>query len=389
MIRKITICVMVLMAMVSTFVFMAPEKETDAAIPSVSAATQAELQAKQKQLAKEQSAIKSKLSSIRKNKASAQEEVDEINKLVANLESQISALNENIDSINDEIAAVEADIKEKEDLIDENYDKFKNRLRAMYMTGDMSGGLEVLLSSEGFDDFLSRMYYVEVMSEHDKAIIDSLTADKEGYVDKKKEIEVKKAEVDAQKTELAVKKTELNEEKKIAEELLAEIAKEQKNLENQQRAVDAKMETAKAQLDQLIGNYVKKDVGSKYVGGSFKWPAPGYGKITSPYGMRWGKLHKGIDIGSPMGAKIIASNTGTVVTSSYNAGGYGNYVIINHGGGYMTVYAHLSKRHVSVGQYVTKGATIGLCGSTGHSTGPHLHFEIRVNGTAVNPRNYV
>lgn len=104
--------------------------------------------------------------------------------------------------------------------------------------------------------------------------------------------------------------------------------------------------------------------------------------------MRWGKLHKGIDIGAPTGAKIIASNEGKITTSAFNSS-YGNYVIVNHGGGYMTVYAHMSKRLVSVGQYVAKGQTIGLVGSTGHSTGPHLHFEIRVNGTAVNPKKYV
>lgn len=387
MIKKIMISVILALSVITACIYLAPSSSSGTL--TVSAATQSELEAKQRKLEKEQANIKSKLSSIRSSAASAQEEVDAINKLVANLESQIETLNAKIDTMNEEIGAIEDEIQKKEDEIDANYDKFKSRLRAMYMTGDYSGGLEVLLSTDDFEDLLSRMYYVEKMADHDQAIIDSLTADKAGYIDKKAAVEVKRVQLDKEKAELAAKKTELDEEKAIAQKLLDEIAAQQKALEEQQRKIDSQMVTAKAQLDALISSATKKDVGSKYVGGGFKWPTPGYGTITSPYGMRWGKLHKGIDIGAPTGAKIIASNEGKIVTSAYNAGGYGHYVIINHGGGYMTVYAHMSKRLVSKGQYVGKGQTIGKVGSTGHSTGPHLHFEIRVNGKAVNPRKYV
>ncbi len=387
MTKKIMAGLIVILSLMSFCIFLAPE-ENPAGTVSVKAATQAELEKKQKDLEKQQADIKSRLSTIRERAASAQEELDTINGLIENLQAQVDTLNASIEATEAEIAALEAEIAEREQQIDENYDNFKARLRAMYMSGDLTGGLEVLLSTESYDDLLTRMYYIEKMSEHDQAIIDAITVDKATFEDKMVTVEAKRSALDEQRVTLNAKKTELDEEKAAAEKLLKEIEADQKALEEEQKKIDEKMTVAKAQLDALIAAETKKDVGSSYVGGGFKWPAPGYGHITSPYGMRWGKLHKGIDIGSPMGAKIVASNQGKITTSAYNSS-YGNYVIINHGGGYMTVYAHLSKRLVSVGQYVAKGQTIGLCGSTGHSTGPHLHFEIRVNGTAVNPKKYV
>ncbi len=377
----------VILTLMSFCIFLVPDEPGSGPAP-VEAATQAELERKQKDLEKQQADIKSRLSTIRERAASAQEELDTINALIANLESQVDTLNASIEATEAEIAELEAEIAKREELIDANYDNFKQRLRMMYMSGDLTGGLEVLLSTESYDDLLTRMYYIEKMADHDQAIIDAIALDKATFEDKRATLEAKRAALDEQRVTLNAKKTELDEEKANAEKLLKEIEADQKALEEEQKKIDEKMTVARAQLDALIAAESKKDVGSKYVGGGFKWPAPGYGHITSPYGMRWGKLHKGIDIGAPTGAKIVASNEGKITTSAYNSS-YGNYVIINHGGGYMTVYAHLSKRLVSVGQYVAKGQTIGLCGSTGHSTGPHLHFEIRVNGTAVNPKKYV
>lgn len=377
----------VVLSLMSFCIFLAPDKSESGAV-NVEAATQAELEQKQKNLEKQQADIKSRLSTIRERAASAQEELDTINSLIDNLESQVETLNASIEATEAEIAELEAEIELREEEIDQNYDSFKQRLRAIYMSGDLTGGLEVLLSTDSYDDLLIRMYYIEKTSEYTQEIIDAITIDKATYEDKMVSVEAKRVALDEQRVTLNAKKTELDEEKAAAEALLAEIEEDQKALEEEQKKIDEQMVVAKAQLDALIAAETKKDVGSSYVGGGFKWPAPGYGNITSPYGMRWGKLHKGIDIGAPTGAKIIASNEGKITTSAYNSS-YGNYVIINHGGGYMTVYAHLSKRLVSVGQYVAKGQTIGLCGSTGHSTGPHLHFEIRVNGTAVNPQKYV
>lgn len=385
--KKIMAGLIAVLTIMSSCVFLAPEKNP-AGVMSVEAATQDELLAKQKNLEKQQASLKSQLSTVRDKAASAQEELNAINKLVENLESQVDTLNATIEATEAEIANIESEIQQREDKIDENYDTFKARLRAMYMSGDVTGGIEVLLSTDSYDDLLTRMYYIEKMAEHDQSIIDAITEDKATFENKKIQVVAKKTSLDSQKATLNAKKTELDEEKAAAQKIVKQIQEEQKALEEEQKKIDKMMDSAKAQLDALIRAETKKDVGSSYVGGGFKWPTPGYGTITSPYGMRWGKLHKGIDIGAPTGATIVASNQGKVVTSAYQSS-YGNYVIINHGGGYMTVYAHMSKRLASVGQYVAKGQTIGKVGSTGHSTGPHLHFEIRVNGTAVNPRKYV
>ena len=364
---------------------------------SASAATASELQNKQAQLESQQKTISSKLSALKKSKAAAQEQLDLVNELVENLQTQIATVNNQIETANAEIAGIEAEIAQKDQEIEASKEKFKNRMRAIYMSGDMTGGLEVILCSDGIQEFMSNMVYLEAMAEYDQGLIDELTSDKAGYQDKKAVVEAHKKEIDAQKAALAEKKTELDAQQKEAEELMKQIQADEAAYKAKQAEIDLQMAQARAQLDALISQNTSNSKSTAYYGGSFGWPTPGYKRITSPYGNRTytyqGKkvssFHKGIDIGAPTGAKIIASNGGKVVTSSYNANGYGNYVIIDHGGGKMTVYGHMSKRGVSVGQSVTKAQQIGLVGSTGRSTGPHLHFEIHINGTAANPMNYL
>lgn len=364
---------------------------------TASAATATELKNKQAQLESQQKTISSKLTALKKSKAAAQEQLDLVNELVENLQTQIETVNNQIETANAEIAGIEEEIAHKDAEIEASKEKFKERMKAIYMSGDMTGGLEVMLCSNGIQEFISNIVYLETMAEYDQGLIDELTSDKEGYQDKKALIEQQKKEIDAQKAELAEKKTELDEQQKEAEELMKQIQADEAAYKAKQAQIDQEMADARAALDALVSKNTASSQSTTYYGGSFGWPTPGYKRITSPFGPRTytyqGKKvssnHKGIDIGAPMGAKIVASNGGKVVTSAYNANGYGNYVIIDHGGGKMTVYGHMSKRGVSVGQSVTKGQQIGLVGSTGRSTGPHLHFEIRINGTAVNPLNYL
>lgn len=390
MCKKVIVSFLSILLILTTLVYVTPNG-SNAGVMVASAATEAELRAKQASLEKEQATLKSKISALKSSQADAQAQVDEINKLIENLSTQIDTLNSQIAVQNEEIAGIEAEISAKQRNIDESYEKFKQRVRSMYISGDLSGGLELLLCSDDFQDFLSRMTYVEAMAQHDQEIIDALTEDRNGFQAQKAQIEQKKAEIESQKSVLSQKKAELDEQKAEADALLAQIAADKAALQVEQAKIDKEMASARAQLDAIIRNATANDAGSSYVGGAWRWPAPGYTRITSKFGYRaWSNsYHKGIDIGAPTGAAIVASNAGTVVTSSYDANGYGNYVIINHGGGYMTVYGHLSRKSVSVGQNVSRGQTIGLCGSTGRSTGPHLHFEIRVNGTAKNPLNYL
>ena len=392
---KVIFCVILLLSAMALAVELAPA-DTQVGF-TAAAATKAELQKKQAQLETQQKNIANKLKALKKSKAAAQDQLDLVNELVENLQTQINTVNNQIAAANAEIKEIEEEIALKDKEIDYSKEKFKERMRAIYISGDMTGGLEVILCSNGIQEFISNTVYLEAMGKYDQGLIDELVNDRQGYQEKKAQVEAHKKEIDAQKAELAKKKTELDAQQKEAEELMKQIKADEEAYKKKQAENDLQMAKARAQLDALISKNNANSQNTEYYGGSFGWPTPGYKRITSPFGPRTYTLngrkvssnHKGIDIGAPSGAKIVASNGGTVVTSAYNAGGYGNYVIIDHGGGKMTVYGHMSKRGVSVGQSVTKGQQIGKVGSTGRSTGPHLHFEIRINGTAVNPINYL
>ena len=391
MLKKTLLCLFVMLNVCAVCLFTLPDMST--VMLSASAATQAELKAKQAELEKKQSNIKSKISQLNANQADAQTKANALNELIGNLNDQISTQNQKIAVEEAEINSLQNEIDTKDAEIEETYELFKSRVRSMYITGDITGGLEVLLSTRDFNDMLSTMTYIDIMSEHDDAIVSALTEDKEGFQAQKALVEEKKVELEREKAELAAKKEDLDSQKRQADSLLSQISSDKAALQEEQIKIDKEMASARAALDALIAAETKKSSEKKttYVGGTWKWPAPGYSRISSKFGWRsWSNsYHKGIDIAAPMGANIVASNGGTVVKSAYNAGGYGNYVIVDHGGGYMTVYGHFSKRCVSVGQKVSRGQTVGKCGSTGRSTGPHLHFEIRVNGVAKNPLNYL
>ncbi len=392
---KVILCVIMLLCVLALAVTIVPA-DTRVGV-TASAATQSQLKSKQSQLESQAKNISAKLKNLKKSKAAAQDQLDLVNELVENLQTQITTVNNQITAANAEIKEIEEEIAAKDREIDKSKEKFKERMRAIYISGDMTGGLEVILCSDGVEEFISNTVYLEAMAKYDQGLIDELVNDKQGYQDKKAQVEEHKKEIDAQKIELAKKKTELDAQQKEAEELMKQIKADEEAYKRKQAEIDLEMAKARAALDALINQNTANSQNTEYYGGSFGWPTPGYKRITSPYGPRTYTLngkkvssyHRGIDIGAPSGAKIAASNGGTVVTSAYNAGGYGNYVILDHGGGKMTVYGHMSKRMVSVGQSVTKGQQIGKVGSTGRSTGPHLHFEIRVNGTAVNPINYL
>ena len=392
---KVILCVIMLLCVLALAVTIVPA-DTRVGV-TASAATQSQLKSKQSQLESQAKNISAKLKNLKNSKAAAQDQLDLVNELVENLQTQITTVNNQITAANAEIKEIEEEIAAKDREIDKSKEKFKERMRAIYISGDMTGGLEVILCSDGVEEFISNTVYLEAMAKYDQGLIDELVNDKQGYQDKKAQVEEHKKEIDAQKIELAKKKTELDAQQKEAEELMKQIKADEEAYKRKQAEIDLEMAKARAALDALINQNTANSQNTEYYGGSFGWPTPGYKRITSPYGPRTYTLngkkvssyHRGIDIGAPSGAKIAASNGGTVVTSAYNAGGYGNYVILDHGGGKMTVYGHMSKRMVSVGQSVTKGQQIGKVGSTGRSTGPHLHFEIRVNGTAVNPINYL
>ena len=266
---------------------------------------------------------------------------------------------------------------------------FADRIVYLYETND-TRYLDVLLSSKSIVEFISNYYLIGEMLEYDSNLIEKLDNNKEA-------LEVAKQDLEKTKKELEERKTE---KQRIA--ITLENSKIVKNsyvnsLTEQEKATKEKIETYQEELDlinleMLLSSMENND--SIYVGGIFLWPTPGYYTITSPFGMRLHpilktyRVHTGMDIGAPMGTYILAANSGVVSKATYSVS-YGNLVMINHGNGISTAYAHGSEILVEEGQEVKRGDIIMKVGSTGWSTGPHLHFEIIVNGTKIDPYPYV
>ena len=312
-----------------------------------------------------------------------------------NISSQIELTQEEVDLLTQKIAALEEQIAQKKEQIadleasiDTNYNLYKDRLRSMYMNGN-SSALGALLGAESFGDMLIQAELMKRVSQHDTDLLDQLTADKE-------ELEEVKASLDADLTDLDESKALLEEkEEELGVQLNNSEMKIQEYAEDEAAFLERKDElmAARAELqEQLQAIYDSMGSIGDYVGGEFAWPLTGYTYISSGFGWRFGgtDYHTGIDItGAGVNGKTItAANAGQVTYVGYSPNAYGNYLIIDHGGGRSTLYAHCSSVDVSVGDFVVMGEPIGKVGSTGWSTGPHLHFEIRIDGQAQDPMSF-
>lgn len=325
--------------------------------------------------------------------------------------AELNATNELIKTLTNDIEKKEVELEKTAKTLDEKQDLFATRIRVMYENGETSY-MEVLLNSENFSDMLSNMEIVSQIMDYDKQVVqeykelkssietqkaslESDRKDKKNYAasleDTKKEIESQKKEYKTLKAkvdkDIALKKSEAERMLKEQDSINAEIEAISKR---EAEAARAAREAAKRNNSSSSSSYSS---GGKSYSGSMVWPCPSYSRISSPYGYRTHpisgtrKLHKGLDIAASKGNPIIAAASGTVV-KSYFSSSYGNYVAISHGNGMMTAYAHMTRRMVSVGQQVSAGQQIGTVGSTGNSTGSHLHFEVYNNGSTTNPMNY-
>lgn len=262
---------------------------------------------------------------------------------------------------------------------------FKTRLKVMYQNSSTTK-LETLLESKSLVDFYERIQYMSIISRNDSAIIDDLNAAKLDVEYKRQKMEEAKEILEHKAAEKQERLTSLRASRSALEE---ELQRSKKELTQLEKDIDAQIEESK-KLNSIIKNLSVST--KKYAGGSMTWPCPSSYNITSYYGtrkhpiLRKYKMHTGIDIGASSGSSIVAANSGTVIMSQYDkSGGYGNMVVIDHGGGITTLYGHASKLLVKVGDEVKSGQVIAKVGSTGLSTGPHLHFEVRVNGATKNP----
>lgn len=345
------------------------------------------------ELERQQEIIKGQIASVQ-NDINYQENLRKpLQDQIDNLQAQIDLYNSEITGYENEIADLKEKQKEIETDLETKKDLFLQRVRALYISGSVSTQLSVLLGADDFSNFLYQDQVLESITKHDNKIMEELKKDIAELEETKKGIDGKIAEVDKVKAVVVSKQAVLNESIKKYNNIIGQLEDKKEDLEDTLENYQNQIDNLEQEVSGAINNSTSSNI--KYDGSKFKWPCPNYYYISSPFGPRWGRNHNGCDIaGSAIyGKPIIAAADGQVTLSSYNEGGYGNYVMINHGTdssgvNYTTLYAHMSSRAVSAGRWVTKGQIIGYVGSTGYSTGPHLHFEIRVNGTPKNPLNW-
>ena len=338
-----------------------------------SADQQEDLENKQQDLINDRNEIENEIDGLESQKLAV---LDEKKKL----DIEVSAIEGKIADINKKIEDTTAELEMATEALDTQYKLYGERVRVMYENSS-NGYLDIILSSKSVGDFFDKMDIVAQIAEYDKNLTEELKAEQQ-------RIMAIKAELETDKLVLVEEKTELDKKMNARDALIREINSTKSSLEEQLKIIEKEEQEVRLQIARLSGK------GPVYTGGAMLWPTPSCKYITSYYGWRlhpvlgYEKLHTGMDIGAGYNANIIAAASGTVITATYNSA-YGNYVVIDHGGGVCTLYAHQSSMAVSVGQYVSAGEVIGYVGSTGYSTGPHLHFEVIINGSTVDPLGYV
>ncbi len=330
---------------------------------------------------------------------------------ISTLAQEIQLANNEINTLNLEISELEKQIDDALQQIDDKLTRLKARIKALYIAGDTST-LEVILGAKSFSDLLDKTHLLESMSNYDQRLIDELNEEMAKIEEKRKLADDKRSKLTDEKNALQSRKNELSELSEENERVLTELY----NLEKETVDLFQQSQNERTQLEAEIAEYYeeqrrlleeqenqqKPDTNViPQTGSGYAWPTPGFYTLTSQWNEdRFTYNHGAIDIGgyNIYGTIVIAADSGTVFSSysgcphdygkSYSCGcggGYGNYIMIDHGNGKSTVYGHLSGLTVSTGDYVEKGQIIGYVGTTGHSTGPHLHFETRYLGVRYNP----
>ena len=391
-----------------------------------SAATSSELWAQLEVLKEDKAEIDAQIEELQGKIDANNGEMQEMVAQKDLVDQEIALLHEQVNNINSQISAYNLLIADKQEQLtaaEENFayltEKNKERIQTMEEEGEMSYW-SVLFQANNFSDLLDRVNMVQEIAASDQRRLEELDEAAKKVATAKASLTEQKTDLEATKVELDAAQLELDAKRAEADALLAQLVEKGMEYEaymdeseelQAQLAVDIankKDEYDKAKYQEWLATSVPpttKPAAPSYSGGSststntvggITWKMPiSYTSFTSAFGWRihpisgTSKFHYGVDLAAPTGRPIYATRAGTVSVASYQAGGAGNYVQINHGDGYRSIYMHMTHYIVSVGEYVAQGQVIGYCGSTGGSTGPHLHFGISYNGSYVNPANYI
>lgn len=341
-------------------------------------------------LERTQKELQDKIAKVKDEAAQTAEYKQNLDSLVYTLSQKISVSETLLGELETRIEETKTTIAEKETAIEGTFEKFQERMRMSYEEGSVSY-LSVILGSDSVSDFLSRVDRINSMLEYDKTMLDQYKTEKEDLERERANLE---ESIALQKSTLEA----LEKDKATNERLSEQAASYYDSLKEDQASYQSQYEAAKAaedKLDKELAAYLKslqaQNSSQVTAAGEFMWPLPvGKGYISCYYGDSDpnGSPHYAVDVAISYGTPIYASNDGTVLKAESHSS-YGYYVLIDHGNGRSTLYAHCSSLAAVAGQTVSKGQVIGYVGSTGFSTGNHLHFEFRLNGNRTNPLNYV
>lgn len=296
---------------------------------------------------------------------------------------QIRSLSATLDETQAAIAEKENEVAQKQAEIDARWDEFQGQMRAMQMMHD-AGAVAMLANVQSLYELLTFGEALKQVSVKQNEVLDDMSKRRDELKAIQEQLEIKKQELQAQQQKLDAKKSELVTSIQGADSTISQAEAEEKAQQVQVDATNEALRQAQAEFNSYISSLPNS--GAAFVGEDFIWPTTS-NRITQHFGSNG---HGGVDIGAPAGSPIYAAASGTVQVATYHQHkySYGNYVVIDHGGGIKTLYAHMTSYTVGAGQSVNQGDVIGYVGNTGYSFGNHLHFEVRVNGSRVNPMGY-
>lgn len=356
----------------------------------------------------ERDQLKNSLSDIKKLVQQLEKEKKDLKSYVAKLDENMAQIEQKIADLKIQIANKEADIVEAQRQLEHaleveanQYETMSSRIKFSYERGEHYL-LDMFMGATSFADFLNRSYYMEQVADYDNQMLES-------FIRTREYVELCKAQLEEDKAYLDEAKEGVENEQAVLEELMNQKEKElnaydqrissgEQSIEEYEADIKAQNELISA-LEKAVEDEKKRILASSgkvlvYDGGAFKFPVASYTRVSDDYGMRMHptlfvqQFHNGVDLASPKGTAIYAAYDGIVVAADYSST-MGNYVMIDHGGGLYTIYMHASKLYVKKDDVVARGNTIAAVGSTGRSTGNHLHFSVRLDGEYVSPWNYI
>ena len=348
-----------------------------------------ELQKQQKENQQKMKNAKDSLNEAKEQKDDALIQIAELDALMDEAEMEYGDITAELGDTQTLLDQTEKELAEATDSREKQYEAFKVRISYLYENGD-TGYLEAILTSRNVTDFLDMMEYINNIVEYDKTLLESLRAVEKSISEKTELIRVKTAEIQLLAEQQRVKLEALEAAMNNKNELVAKLESTESSLKEQIE----KLEKTNDTIEKLILQSQTSSGTVYYTGGKLGMPVNG-ARLTSQFGIRVdpitkkaGDMHRGVDFAIKTGTPVYAAEAGVVITAEYLSS-YGYCVIIDHGGGMSTLYAHNSALIVSKGQKVTRGQQIAKVGSTGYSTGPHCHFEVRINGVATDPLPYL